>query len=99
MKNNQKVYNILYLDLSDAEDNIIAPYIFREGPKKPRKHNYPSIDLVISEYAEDKAKILIVDDEYVNIYALTTMLHRLNIKCDSTHNGKEGLENFKKYSY
>lgn len=83
--------------MSDAEDVISAPYIFREGPKKPKKHNYPNnIDLVISEYAEEKSKILIVDDEFVNIYALTTMLNRLNLKCDSAHNGKEGLESFKK---
>ena len=49
----------------------------------------------MSEYAEEKSKILIVDDEFVNIYALTTMFSRLDLKCDSAHNGKEGLDKFK----
>jgi CheY-like chemotaxis protein len=54
---------------------------------------------VVSEYAEEPAKILIVDDEYVNIYALTAMLSRLNLKCDSAHNGLEGLNKFKEHQY
>jgi len=94
--NNQKVFLFILIlkDFSEPDDFICAPYVFREGPKKPKKRKY-SIDQVVSEYTEDRAKILIVDDEFVNIYALTTMLSRLNIKCDSAHNGQEGLDKFK----
>ncbi|TNV75062.1 hypothetical protein FGO68_gene1714 [Halteria grandinella] len=42
-------------------------------------------------------KILIVDDEYVNIYALKIMLSRLNYVCDVANNGEEGLEKYKTF--
>ncbi|CAD8188417.1 unnamed protein product [Paramecium pentaurelia] len=99
LKGKQKLIEKQSENLSEPDDVICAPYVFREGPKKPKKHRYPQIDQVVSEYAEERAKILIVDDEFVNIYALTTMLSRLSIKCDSAHNGKEGLEKFKQQYY
>ncbi|CAK84414.1 unnamed protein product (macronuclear) [Paramecium tetraurelia] len=99
LQGKQKLIDKQSENFSEPDDAICAPYVFREGPKKPKKHRYPQIDQVVSEYAEERAKILIVDDEFVNIYALTTMLTRLNIKCDSAHNGKEGLEKFKQYQY
>ncbi|CAD8100122.1 unnamed protein product [Paramecium primaurelia] len=98
LKGKQKLIDKQSENLSEPDDFICAPYVFREGPKKPKKQKY-SIDQVVSEYAEDRAKILIVDDEFVNIYALTTMLSRLNIKCDQAHNGKEGLDKFKQQYY
>lgn len=39
-------------------------------------------------------KILIVDDEFVNIYALKIMLNRLNYLCDVANNGYEALDMF-----
>ncbi|CAD8184984.1 unnamed protein product [Paramecium octaurelia] len=98
LKGKQKLIEKQSENFSEPDDVICAPYVFREGPKKPKKQKY-SIDQVVSEYAEERARILIVDDEFVNIYALTTMLTRLNIKCDSAHNGKEGLEKFKQHNY
>lgn len=38
--------------------------------------------------------ILIVDDEFVNIYALKIMLNRLNYLCDVANNGYEALDKF-----
>ncbi|CAD8101605.1 unnamed protein product [Paramecium sonneborni] len=99
LKGKQKLIEKQSENFSEPDDIICAPYVFREGPKKPQKNIYPQIDQVVSEYADDRAKILIVDDEFVNIYALTTMLSRLNIRCDSAHNGKEGLDKFKLQYY
>lgn len=41
-----------------------------------------------------ETKILIVDDEFVNIYALKIMLNRLNYLCDTASNGMEAFDKF-----
>jgi len=48
----------------------------------------------IHEGPSISTKILIVDDEFVNIYALKIMLNRLNYLCDVANNGYEALDKF-----
>ncbi|CAD8188206.1 unnamed protein product [Paramecium octaurelia] len=98
LKGKQKLIEKNSENFSEPDENICAPYIFRET-KKPKKCKHSPIDQTAIEIHEDRVKILIVDDEFVNIYALTTMFSRLNIKCDQAHNGKEGLDKFKQHYY
>jgi len=42
----------------------------------------------------DECSILIIDDEYINIYALKTMLNSMKLKCEWAGNGFEGLQKF-----
>ncbi len=36
--------------------------------------------------------MLIIDDEYINIMALTILLKRYNLEADYAFNGREGLK-------
>ncbi|CAD8120703.1 unnamed protein product [Paramecium sonneborni] len=98
LKGKQKLIDKNSENFSEPDETISAPYIFRET-KKPKKFKHSPLDQVANESTENGVKILIVDDEFVNIYALTTMLSRLNIKCDQAHNGQEGLDKFKSHYY
>ncbi|CAD8090424.1 unnamed protein product [Paramecium primaurelia] len=74
-------------------DCIINPYIMKQGCQKPL------IQIDINEGTSISTKILIVDDEFVNIYALKIMLNRLNYLCDVANNGYEALDKFMQNQY
>ena len=63
------------------------------------KHNIP-IDLPTIAWKKHKLcehpKILIVDDEGMNFFAMTLLLKFFGYKCDSATNGKMAIEMIKK---
>ncbi|CAD8109896.1 unnamed protein product [Paramecium sonneborni] len=75
-------------------DCIISPYIMKLGCSKPLQDR-----IELDGTPNISTKILIVDDEFVNIYALKIMLNRLNYQCDEANNGYEALDKFMKNQY
>ncbi|CAD8104263.1 unnamed protein product [Paramecium sonneborni] len=84
--------NISYQE--EKFDCILNPYIMKQGFQKPLKNI-----IELEETPSISTKILIVDDEFVNVYALKIMLNRLNYQCDEANNGYGALDKFMKNQY
>lgn len=42
---------------------------------------------------------MIVDDEPINIYAISILLERLKVNSDTSNNGLDGFNKYKRYHY
>ncbi|KAM3138716.1 hypothetical protein pb186bvf_009280 [Paramecium bursaria] len=80
-----------YADEKQDSQIIIAPStFFIDQIRKP---------INIASDHDNKGKVLIIDDEFVNIYALQLMLTRLKYKSDYANNGQDGLNKFMQSKY
>ncbi|KAM3145021.1 hypothetical protein pb186bvf_002696 [Paramecium bursaria] len=78
--------NSSFLNVSDLDEEIHIPPALIAKQQQPKEPRIQFIDEPCC------SKVLLVDDEYFNMYALEAIMNQMNIKCDQAFNGQEAID-------